>query len=355
MTDRTRQGIRPPDPIPYTETERERLHVLKIVARRLPELAARRDIRMVGKGGTILTLADGLARPSTDYDADTDEPVGKPTLVAMMDQILRTTPQLHEASAHWTGKRTDPVTFSWRNRAKQIAADSFLNTTVRRAHAHRPPAEGLAGARIDETTVRIVDSMPVYTTTELMRGKASAFMGRARSRDTYDVAWALSTHLKDVDPETRITLDQFLSTGATDEHWKEWRRDYENDRIMCRASMDEVMATIIDCLEKDPVVRCAREPERGLAFWIDGAANTVSLVLPGQGEHTPLEKLLEVPRNAIQELAQFVLDAGADLSHRLNLAPHDIRQEGTDGLARIIENGVANFGSAIGGPTEPHA
>ena len=347
MTDRSRQGIRPPDPIPHTETERERLRILKTVAQRLPELAARRDIKMVGKGGTVLTLADGLTRPSTDYDADTDKPVGKPTLVGMMDQILKGTPRLREARAHWSGRRNDPVTFTWRNPVQDIASESFLNTTVRGAHAHRQPAEQLAGPHIDDTAVRIVDSMQVYTTTELMRGKASAFMGRARSRDTYDVAWALSTRLKDVEPKTRTTLDQFLSSGATDAHWKQWREDHENDPIMCRANMDDVMEIIIDCLEKDPVVRCAREPERGLAFWIDATANTVSLILPEQGDHKPREKLFEVPRDALQELALFVVDTGADLSHHLNLGPNDIRREGTGGLSRFIENGVTKFERAL--------
>ena len=181
-----------------------------------------------------------------------------------------------------------------------------------------------------------------------MQGKASAFMGRAKSRDTYDVAWVLSTHLKDVDPKTRITLDQFMNSGTTDEHWKDWRHDYETDHIMSRANMDDVMETIIDCLEKDPVVRCARDPDRGLAFWIDSTAHTVSLVLPEQGEHKPRENLFEVPRNALEELAVFVVDSGADLSHRLNLAPGDIRQEGWGGLTRIIENGVADFERGIG-------
>lgn len=109
MTDRSRQGIRPPEPIPPNATERERLRVLKVVAQRLPELAARRDIKMIGKGGTVLALADGLTRPSTDYDADTDKPIGKPTLVGMMNQILKSIPGLREASADWTGRRSDPV------------------------------------------------------------------------------------------------------------------------------------------------------------------------------------------------------------------------------------------------------
>ena len=343
MTDRSRQGIRPPEPIPPIDTERERLRVLKVVAQRLPELAARRGIKMIGKGGTILTLADGLTRPSTDYDADTDGPIGKPTLVGMMNQILKSTPGLRNARADWTGRRSDPVTFTWRSLDRELAAESFLNTTVRTAVTRRPQAWRLTDPQVDDATIRTVNGMQVYTTMELMRGKASAFMGRAEGRDTYDIAWALSTRLKDVDPRTRITLDQFMNSGTTDEHWTQWRDDYGTDQIMSRANMDEIMETLIDCLEKDPVVRCAREPDRGLAFWIDSTANTVSLILPERGEHTPRENLFEVPRNALEELALFVLDSGADLSHRLNLGPRDIRQEGSGGLTRIIENGVADF------------
>ena len=168
MTDRYRQGICPPEAIPPTDTERERLRVLKIVAQRLPELARRHGIKMIDKGGTVLTLADGLTRPSTDYDADTDKPIGKPTLVRMMNEILTNTPALRDVKAHWTERRSDPVTFTWRTLDQDVAAQSFLNTTVRTAHTQRPQAWRLTDPQIDDTTIRIIDSMQVYTTTELM-------------------------------------------------------------------------------------------------------------------------------------------------------------------------------------------
>ena len=343
MTDRTRQGIHAPSPIPSNETEHERLRVLRFVAQELPELAARRGIRVIGKGGTALALADGLTRPSTDYDADTDKPIGKTTLSAMMKQLLRRTPGVHDPRASWSGHRTDPVTFDWRTSDRTLRPASFLNTTVRSGATRRTDAWCLTGPEIKEETIRTVDGMQVYTTSELMRGKASAFMGRAKARDTYDMAWALSTRLKDVDPETRITLDRFLNSGATEEHWKGWHEDYTTDAIMMRANMDEVMETLIDCLEKDPVVRCTREPERGLGFWINANRGTVSLVLAKEGEDRPAESLLEVPRNGLETLAQFILESGADLSQRLNLGPEDIRREGNDGLTRIIESGVAKY------------
>ena len=343
MTDRSRQGIFPPKPIPWTDVERERLRVLKIIAQRLPALAARRDVRMIGKGGTMLTLAEGLTRPSTDYDADTDKPIGKQTLVGMMKQILSHTPGVREPKVSWTGKRNDSVEFEWHNADRTITADSFLNTTVRTRETTRPQAWRLTEPEIDDATVHVVDAMPVYTMPELMRGKASAFMGRGKGRDTYDTCWALATRLEDVEPETRIALDRFMATGTTDLQWKQWYDNYRTDPIMVQSNMDEVMETIITCLEKDPVVRCAREPDRGLGFWVDGDRNTVALVLPKQGDQVPQEKLLEVPRNAIEEIARFVLDSGADLSHRLKLGPQDIRREGTGGLTRILENGVAGF------------
>ena len=343
MTDRSRQGIFPPEPIPWTDVERERLRVLKIVAQRLPALAARRDVRMIGKGGTMFTLAEGLTRPSTDYDADTDKPLPKQTLVGMMKQILSHTPGVREPKVSWTGKRNDSVEFEWYNANRTITADGFLNTTVRTRETTRPQAWRLTEPEIDDATVRMVDGMPVYTMPELMRGKASAFMGRGKGRDTYDTCWALAARLEDVEPGTRVALDQFMANGTTDLQWEQWYDDYRTDRIMIRSNMDEVMETLIACLEMDPVVRCAREPDRGLGFWIDGNRNTVALVLSGQGERLPREKLLEAPRDAIGEIARFILDSGADLSRGLNLGPEDIRREGTGGMTRIIENGVAGF------------
>ena len=263
MSDRHRQGIQTPRPIAVDETERERLRVLKIVAQRLPGLAARREIQMVGKGGTVLNLADGLTRPSTDYDADTDKPVGKPTLTRMMTQLLRTTSGLRNPAASWSGRPSDPVRFEWKNPTTGITADSFLNTSVRSAGTVRPQAWRLTGPEIDDTTIRVVDQMQIYTTTELMRGKASAFMARAQGRDTYDIAWALSTRLEDVEPRIRTTLDQYMNSGSTNEQWGHWRKDYETDPIMIRADMDQVMETILDCLEKDPVVRCAPRTRAG--------------------------------------------------------------------------------------------
>ena len=343
MTDRSRQGILPPDPIPTTETESERLRVLKIVAQRLPDLATRQEIKMVGKGGTILNLADGLTRPSTDYDADTDKPVGKPTLMRMMTQLLRTIPGVRSPVASWNGRPSGPVRFEWQNATTGIAAKSFLNTTMRGASTIRPHAWRLTGPEIDDGTIRLVDGMQIYTTVELMRGKASAFMARAQGRDTYDVAWALSTRLEDVEPQTRTALDQFMTAGTTDEQWGNWREDYETDPIMLRANMDPVMETILECLEKDPVVRCGREPERGLGFWVNGPMNTVALVLAEQGDNAPHEPLFEVPRSAVGELARFLVDARADLSHHLGLRTDDIQREGTTGLARIITNGIADL------------
>ena len=343
MSDRHRQGIQTPRPIAVDETERERLRVLKIVAQRLPGLAARREIQMVGKGGTVLNLADGLTRPSTDYDADTDKPVGKPTLTRMMTQLLRTTSGLRNPAASWSGRPSDPVRFEWKNPTTGITADSFLNTSVRSAGTVRPQAWRLTGPEIDDTTIRVVDQMQIYTTTELMRGKASAFMARAQGRDTYDIAWALSTRLEDVEPRIRTTLDQYMNSGSTNEQWGHWRKDYETDPIMIRADMDQVMETILDCLEKDPVVRCAREPERGLGFWVNGQANTVALVLPELGDDAPREPLIEVPRTALGELAQFLVDAQADLSHHLGLSTDDVQKEGSTGLTRIITNGVTDL------------
>ena len=258
MTNRSRQGIRPPEPIPPTDTEREHLRVLEIVAQRLSELAARRGIKMIGKGGTILILADSPTRPSTDYDADTGKPLAKPTLVGMMNQILKGISELRDARAAWSGKRSHPVIFTWRTPSQEIAPLSFLKTTVRTAETQRPQPWQLLNTEIDEAAIRTVNGMQIYTATELMRGKVSAFMGRAKGRDIYDVTWALSAQLKDVDRRTRITLDQFMDSGSTDEQWTQWRNNYETDQFMSRACMDKVMETLIDCLEQDPVVSCAR-------------------------------------------------------------------------------------------------
>ena len=61
-----------PRPIGENPIAEERIAVLRILAKRLPQIAARSQIRVVGKGGTLLRLCEGLRRPSTDYDCETN-------------------------------------------------------------------------------------------------------------------------------------------------------------------------------------------------------------------------------------------------------------------------------------------
>ena len=339
---RARQQITAPLPIPPKPTEHERLRVLRHVATTLPLVTARHGIRMIGKGGTMLALADGLTRPSTDYDADTDKPLSKPEQQRLMQRVMRSVPGIRDPKVTWSGHRNHAVLFSWTQARTGITAGSFLNVTTRNLENARHQAWRLTDPVIENTMVREVDGMPVYTTRELMRGKAGAFMNRGRARDTYDVAWALATRLDEIDPETRITLDRFMKTGTSDEQWDQWRDDYRSDPIMSRApGLDAALAIISDCLELDPVVRCAREPDHVLDFWVD--ETRISLNLAGPTGHEPPERLFTVPRTELHELADFVIGSGADLSQRLGMSPEELRREGGDGVTRILSAGLANF------------
>lgn len=342
MLDRGRQGITAPAPVIPEPHEAERLRVLRHIAAKLPELARRRDISMIGKGGTVLALVDGLTRPSTDYDADVDQPLGKPALKQMIGQVLRAIPGVERPNIEWLGRRTEPVTFAWNAREIEHPVSSFLNVTARTPDAVRQQPWRLTGPAIEDDMIREVDGMPVYTTTELMRGKASAFMNRAKARDTYDVAWALATRLDDIDPVTRIILDEFMTHGTSDAQWTKWEADYRNDGIMSRAlGLDDALRIISDCLETDPVVRVAREPHRDLAFWID--KTHIGLYLTELPDDAPKTYLYRVPRTEITELAGFLIASGADLTPRLGLGPEDLRREGRTGVTRIIANGIATF------------
>lgn len=342
MLDRSRQGIAAPAPIVPEPHEAERLRVLRHIAAKLPEIARRRNISMIGKGGTMLALVDGLTRPSTDYDADVDQPLGKRALQQMIGQVLRTIPGVERLNVEWLGRRTDAVTFAWNARGMEEPVTSFLNVTTRTPDAVRRQAWQLTGPAIKDAMVREVDGMPVYTMPELMRGKASAFMNRAKARDTYDVAWAFATRLDEIDADTRVMVDRFIKHGTSDEQWNAWEDDYRDDDVMSRApGLDDALGIISDCLETDPVVRVAREPHRDLAFWID--ETHIGLHLTGLPDDAPKEYLYRVPRTEIEELAGFLIASGADLTPRLGLGPEDLRREGGTGVTRIIANGIATF------------
>ena len=98
-----------PEPIPDNPVAEQRIAVLRRLAERLPLLAARVQIHVVGKGGTLLRLCEDTPRPSTDYDCDTSTRWNDTAQAQAVRQALRNTPNVNDLVITEPRNRNHPV------------------------------------------------------------------------------------------------------------------------------------------------------------------------------------------------------------------------------------------------------
>ena len=223
--------------------------------RELDKARARSTPRVILRGGTAAKLGHGLTRPSLDIDVDLTEPIDLWAL-------------LTEAAT-----RAEIVAIAKPNRGHTQKGELVLTDPgIATAAMVEVDVRTLRGPHTLETirtrTVR-KNGIWMYTARELARQKiemATEPGRRRRSKDRYDIAWWLRTHIEHIEPEQRIALDEALRTEAT--LMNAWDNDHRTDRIMHRIKNTDVNDALMAALDRDPLVLQQRWPEGHLQIGI---------------------------------------------------------------------------------------
>ena len=315
MTIRWHQLDSLPPPIEDNPVEEERMRVLRILAQRLPDIAARSQIRIVGKGGTLLRLCEGTPRPSTDYDCDTNTRWPDAAQARAIRQALRDVPNVRELNIVEPSTRTQPVRFNWQARLRDgstATLSSFINTKI---------TPELDEPEFRAKHLRVQDGINTYTPERLYQGKTDAFRGRAASRDLYDIWYGLSHHIDRIAPATRIELDDHTTRNLTAEQLADWNEDLAQDQVLSgNVTVDDMLTGIMECLEKDPIVALNANPERGLYFLVETTRRTISLGLKPAGDE-PFLALYTRPQANADDVAAFTLACKAPVWDAMGITP----------------------------------
>ena len=332
---RGHQLDRLPVPITITPAARERLRVLEHVARQVPKLAARHRLFVVGKGGTLLHLCEGVPRPSTDYDCDADGPCPKDLQARMVTQALRATPGVRDPEVKRPTSASQPVIFNWRGQLPDGTTQTIQShINVRETPELRDPAYRAAN-------VRTVRDVQCYVPEQLYAGKANAVIHRAAARDLYDMRYGLTHHLDRIRPESRTALHDHFADEVNASKVADWQKDAENDQLI-RGTFDipETIDGIIDCLLLDPVVAVHANPGRRLGFYIDADAGTIALGLR-ETETEPFDPLYTCPHADAPALADFILASRVPIWEQMEVPEPAGGTAG--GRAWLIGNMTANI------------
>lgn len=294
-----------PTPIKDNPIAEERIKILRVLAERLPELASRGQIRVVGKGGTLLRLCEGLTRPSTDYDTNirwTDAAQAR-----TIAQALREIPNVSQLDIIEPTSRTQPVRFSWMAKlhtgeTKKI--HSFINTKI---------VPELDEPDYRAAHLRTHQRIATYTSEHLYQGKTNAFCDRGAVRDIYDVWHGLSHNLDRIAPTTRLQLNKHLNHNLTVAQVDEWKENLPDDEVLSgHLDIDDALEGIMECLEKDPIVALDTHPGRELGFLVDTDRRTLSFGLK-ETDDAPFLALYIRPYANASDVAEFVVASRAPI------------------------------------------
>ena len=348
MSTREHQLDEMPPPINESEIEAARIRMLKTLAVELPKMAARDGCFIVGKGGTMLRLCEGIPRPSTDYDCDTDKPWPKGAQARAAERILKASPEAEKPSAIVPEQRHHPVTLEWTAtlaRGRKGRIESYINTKY---------LPELADTAFRNKHVRTRDGMATYTPAHLYQGKADAFMNRTAARDLYDIWYGLSYHIERINPGTRIELHEHLTNNLQKEQMKGWERNLKVDEVLRgNVRVDHMLLGVMDCLEKDPVVAMHAEPDRTLGFFINSRERTISLGLKAT-EDKPFRPLYTCPQEAARTLCQFVIEAKAEIWTSIGIGkPSGGMENEVNQLDRMTAENIDRWNSRARGREGP--
>ena len=300
MTIRRHQLDTVPEPIHEEPAARERIAVLRVLAKRLPQIAARAQVRVVGKGGTLLRLCEGLPRPSTDYDCDTSTRWSDAAQARAIRQALRDLPDVGDLDVVEPISRNQPVRFSWTSRLPDGSTErihSFINSKI---------VPDLDDARFRAQHLRIHEGITTYRPQHLFQGKADAFCNRSAGRDLYDVWYGLSHCVDRIEPSTRIQLYEHTNQ-MTQLLIDEWNTDLADDSVLRgQVEAEDMLEGIMECLEKDPVVALHANPQRSLGFLVDSEASTISLGLRPTDDDD-FHPIYTRPQTHAKDVAAFAL------------------------------------------------
>lgn len=326
-----------PKPIPDGLIAEQRIAVLRILATRLPQLAARAQIHIVGKGGTLLRLCEGTPRPSTDYDCDTSARWNDAAQARAIRQALRSVHNVLDLTITEPRTRAQPVRFAWHSRLRDgstTTIDSYINSKL---------VPELANPDFRERHVRVHNGITTYTSERLYQTKADAFCDRCAGRDIYDIWYGLSHHLDRITPATRLELHE-RTNQMTELDLAVWNDDVATDPVL-RGHVDaeDMLTGVMECLDTDPVVALHTHPDRKLGFHVDTAGQTVALGLLPSGDE-PFHDVVRVPQTRASELADLALASRAPIWDALGQpAPSGGIGPQRELLTEIIEVNVAHF------------
>ena len=296
----------PPD-IPTNRVDEQRLAVLRELAIRLPALGIRHELQIVGKGGTLLHLCEGVNRPSIDYDCDTNRVWPKPDQARLLRQALRGLPNVADPLVSNPANRAQPVSFQW----SATLADGRTERICSHINARFLP--DLNNPEFQRSNLRTHKGIPTYTSRHLYQGKANALMNRNAARDLYDCLYGLTYHIERIDPSTRIQLHDHLAESLSDYLVREWTIDLHKDKTLSgHVEIDTMVLDIINCLETDPVVALHAHPGRTLGFFVDTEADTISLGLARTDDH-PFHSLYTCPQAEAASLSEFITATKTDI------------------------------------------
>lgn len=302
-----------PKPIDLSAPQAERMRVLKELATILPQLGRRHQLTIVGKGGSLLHLCEGVERPTTDYDCDTSKVLARDLQGQLLQQALRSIEGVFNPTVTVPANRSQPVKFGWNARlatGQELSpVDSFINTK----HVN-----DLNDPKFREQHVRLQDGMLCYASERLYEGKVHALTNRTAARDLYDTWYGLTHHLDRIAPATRIRLaTAWRHQPQLDAKFlQSWNRDLEKDGgLRNRVNIEEMILGIMECLDGDPVVALQREPRRKPAFVVDNRARTMAFGLAGPDPSEPFRTLYKCGQSddEVRTLCTFIVGSRVDI------------------------------------------
>ena len=280
----------PPD-IPTDRVDEQRLAVLRELAIRLPALGIRHELQIVGKGGTLLHLCEGVNRPSIDYDLRHQQSLAEAGSGPLAAPSTARPPECSRPAGvptRHTGLSRYPSNGQrhWRTAGPSESAvtstpDSCLTSTI---------------PEFQRSNLRTHKGIPTYTSRHLYPRQSQRPNEPERRPATCTTAlYGLTYHIERIDPSTRIQLHDHLAESLSDHLVREWTIDLHKDKTLSgHVEIDTMVLDIINCLETDPVVALHAHPGRTLGFFVDTEADTISLGL-APDRRPPLPQPVHLP------------------------------------------------------------